>query len=104
MTETGGGFRAGAGMRCGGRPVTCVGDNCGMRVPYTPSTAPDRTFEIESDRHGSYTVMLDGKVVKRVTALANYLGRPRWGSKRLEVDAIKDGKQAVDLILADRAR
>ena len=63
-----------------------------MRVPYTPTNAPGQTYEIESDRHGSYTVKLHGKVVKRVTALPSYFGRPKWGSKQLEAGAIEDGK------------
>ena len=75
-----------------------------MRVEYTPTNAPGQTYEIESDRHGSYTVTLRGKVVKRVTALPAYLGRPKWGSKQLEVDAIQDGKKAIEMFKADPAR
>lgn len=67
-----------------------------MRVPYTPANDSGDTYEIESDRHGSYTVMLRGKVVKRVTALANYLDRPKWGSRQLEIEAVNDAKKAID--------
>ena len=81
-----------------------LSDNHAMRVAYTPTTAPGQTFEIESDRHGSYTVKLHGKVVKRVTALPAYLGRPKWGSKQLEADAIEDGKNAIESIMASQAR
>jgi hypothetical protein len=74
-----------------------------MRVQYTPTTSPGNTYEIESDRHGSYSVTLQGKVVKRVTALANYRGRPRWGSRELELGAIEDAKKAIETFKADRA-
>lgn len=67
-----------------------------MRIPYTPANGSGVTYEIESDRHGSYTVMLRGKVVKRVTALPDYLDRPRWGSKRLQEEAIHDAKKAIE--------
>jgi hypothetical protein len=68
-----------------------------MRVQYTPANGSGHTYEIESDRHGSYAVLLRGKVVKRVTALASYRGRPRWGSKELELGAIQDAKNAIEL-------
>lgn len=67
-----------------------------MRVSYTRSTGPNLTYDIEADRHGNYTVMLEGKVVKRVSALSNYLGKPRWGSKQLEADAIEDAKKSIE--------
>lgn len=67
-----------------------------MRSTYTAANGAGPTYEIESDRHGSYTVTLRGKVVKRVTALANYLDRPKWGSKQLEVEAIQDARKAID--------
>jgi hypothetical protein len=73
-----------------------------MRVPYTPTNGSGQSYEIESNRHGSYTVTLSGKVVKRVTALPNYLGRPRWGSKRLELEAIQDARNAIELFKSDR--
>lgn len=74
-----------------------------MRVPYTPTNGSGQSYEIESNRHGSYTVTLSGKVIKRVTALPHYLGRPRWGSKQLEMDAIQDARKAIELLKADRA-
>jgi len=67
-----------------------------MRITYTPPNANGPTYEIEADRHGSYTVKLNDRVVKRVTALTDYLGKPKWGSKKLEADAIEDAKRAVD--------
>ena len=75
-----------------------------MRIPYTPTNAPGETYEIESDRHGSYTVMLRGKVVKRVTALPAYVGRPKWGSRQLEVAAIEDGKNAIETFRVNQVR
>ena len=52
-------------------------------------------YEIEADRHGSYAIKLNGKLVKRVTALTDYPGKPRWGSKKLEAEAIEDAKRHV---------
>ena len=69
-----------------------------MKVSYTSSKGSGLTYDIEADRHGNYAVMLEGKVVKRVTALSNYLGKPRWGSKQLEVDAIEDAKHAIETL------
>lgn len=74
-----------------------------MRIMYTPTNRSGPEFEIEADRHGNYTIKLDGKVVRRVTALTSYLGKPRWGSKKLEADAIEDAKRDVDALTAHAA-
>jgi hypothetical protein len=67
-----------------------------MKVTYSNSTHPHFTYEIEADRFGSYTIRAQGKVVKRVTALTNYLGKSKWGSKALEQNAIDDAKRFID--------
>jgi hypothetical protein len=68
-----------------------------MKTTYTRGDGAGGTnYDIEADRHGNYAIMLHGKVIKRVSALPNYLDRPRWGSKRLEADAIEDAKKAID--------
>lgn len=67
-----------------------------MNISYTRSTGACLTYDIEADKHGSYTVKLNGKVIKRVTALASYLGKPRWGSRKLEADANEDAKKAIE--------
>ncbi len=67
-----------------------------MNVSYTRSKGDGLTYDIEADKHGNYAVKLNGKVIKRVTALSNYLGKPRWGSKKLEADAIEDAKKAIE--------
>ena len=59
------------------------------------------TYDIEVDRHGSYAIMLNSKVVKRVTALSNYVGKPKWGSKKLEADAAEDAKRAIEAFKTD---
>lgn len=59
-----------------------------------PDNGP--VYEIESDRHGSFTIRLDGRVIKRVTSVSNYVGRPRWGSRKLEVAAIEEAKSLID--------
>lgn len=56
-------------------------------------------FEIEADRHGSYSIKLHGKLVKRVTAITSYPGKPKWGSRKLEEEAIGDAKRDVDALL-----
>jgi hypothetical protein len=52
-------------------------------------------FEIEADRHGSYSIKLEGRLVKRVTAITHYPGKPRWGSRKLEAEAIADAKRDI---------
>ena len=76
-----------------------------MQMMYTPQDGTGPEFEIEADRHGSYTIKLNGKVIRRVTALANYLGKPRWGSRKLEAEAIEDAKrdEAVAAFTANHA-
>lgn len=67
-----------------------------MKTMYSRSEGAGPTYEIEADRHGNYTVKLAGKVLKRVSALATYRGKPAWGSRKLEADAIQDAKKAID--------
>jgi len=69
-----------------------------MKTTYTSAAGPRRTYEIEADRHGSYTILLDGKVVKRKSALSDYPGKSRWGSKKLELAALEDARAVVDEI------
>jgi hypothetical protein len=66
-----------------------------MRTTYVRENWPDTTFEIETDRFGNYTIRSGGRVIKRVTSLAKYLGRPTWGSKKLELSAVDDAKAAI---------
>jgi hypothetical protein len=67
-----------------------------MKTEYTGGQGAGPTYDIEADRHGNYTIRLEGKVIKRVSALAQYVGKPRWGSKKLEADAIHDAKLAIE--------
>jgi len=68
-----------------------------MRITYVSNSRPDTTYEIEADRFGSYTIRTGGRVVKRVTAVTEYLGKPKWwGSTKLETNAIEDAKMAID--------
>jgi hypothetical protein len=67
-----------------------------MKVMYTANGGAGPTYEVEADRHGSYTIRLDGAVVKRVTAVTSYMDKPRWGSKKLEQRAIDEAKAAID--------
>lgn len=54
--------------------------------------------EIETDRHGSYTVRLEGRLVRRLTALTAYPGRPRFGNRKLEAEALEDAKRYIDAL------
>lgn len=67
-----------------------------MRITYTRQKGAGLTYDIEVDRHGTYAIKLNEKVLKRVTAVSNYLGKPKWGSKKLEADAAEDAKRAIE--------
>jgi len=67
-----------------------------MQITYVSKTWPDTTYEIEADRFGNYTIKAGGRVLKRVTSVTQYLGKPRWGSKTLEMNAIEDAKAAIE--------
>jgi hypothetical protein len=69
-----------------------------MKIEYVTEDGVNPPYEIEADRHGNYTVRHGGKVVKRVTAVTNYLDKPKWGSKKLELMAIEDAKRAVEAL------
>lgn len=72
-----------------------------MKVTYTRSKGAGLSYEIDADRHGSYTISLQGKVIKRVSALADYLDKPKWGSRQLEAGAIEDAKNAIESLRTD---
>lgn len=72
-----------------------------MRMTYTRSKGAGLSYEIDADRHGSYTISLHGKVIKRVSALANYLDKPKWGSRQLEAGAIEDARNAIEAFRTD---
>jgi hypothetical protein len=72
-----------------------------MRFEYTRQSAGGLTYDIEVDRHGSYAIRLNEKVLKRVTALPDYVGKPRWGSKKLEADAAGDAMKAIEAFKTD---
>ena len=67
-----------------------------MRVTYASESWPDTEYEIETDRFGNYTIRTGGRVVKRVTSVTDYVGKPKWGSKKLELSAIDDAKAAIE--------
>jgi hypothetical protein len=69
-----------------------------MKITYVSSSGSGPTYEIEADRHGNYTITVAGKVVKRVSSIPHYLGKPRWGSKKLELDALEDAKGAIEAL------
>jgi hypothetical protein len=71
-------------------------DNMGMQITYISKNRPDTTYEIEADRFGNYTIKTGGRVIKRVTSVTDYLGKPKWGSKKLELNAIEDAEAAIE--------
>jgi hypothetical protein len=73
-----------------------------MHIEYSREKGPGPIYDIDADRHGNYTIKLEGRVLKRVTVLSRYVGKPRWGSKKLEADAIEDAKQAVEAFKTDQ--
>jgi hypothetical protein len=74
-----------------------------MRIMYTPRNCAGPEYEIEADRRGNYSIKLHGKVVRRVSALPNYLGKPLWGSRKLEADAIEDAIRDIEAHTAQAA-
>jgi hypothetical protein len=67
-----------------------------MKTAYVSNGGTGPTYEIEADRHGSYTIRRAGRVVKRVTSVSSYVGKPRWGSRKLELTAIEEAKAAIE--------
>lgn len=67
-----------------------------MNIAYVSKGGTGPTYEIEADRHGSYTIRHEGRVMKRVTAVSNYVGRPRFGSRKLELAAIEEAKSVIE--------
>ena len=67
-----------------------------MQITYVRSAWPDTIYDIEADRFGNYTIRADGKVIKRVSSITSYLGKPKWGSKKLELNALEDAKAAIE--------
>jgi hypothetical protein len=67
-----------------------------MKIAYVSNGGTGPTYEIEADRHGNYTIRREGRVVKRVTSVTNYIGKPRWGSRKLELSAVEEAKAAID--------
>jgi len=73
-----------------------------MKLTYGGRAATGEAYEIDADRHGNYTIRLAGKVVKRVTSLTSYVGRPKWGSRKLEMVAIEEAKAVIDSGMVDQ--
>jgi hypothetical protein len=72
-----------------------------MKLTYTRQSGAGLTYEIDVDRHGSYAITLNAKVLKRVTALPSYFGKPKWGNKKLEADAAEDARRAIEAFRTD---
>ena len=72
-----------------------------MKLTHGGSAATGEAYEIDADRHGNYTIRLGGKVLKRVTSVTSYVGRPKWGSRKLELMAIEEAKAVIDSGMAD---
>jgi hypothetical protein len=83
-------------VRIGGGARLAARENSGMKIMYAANDGAGPTYEIEADRHGNYAIRLDGRIVKRVTSVTTYFGKPRWGSRKLEQAAIDEAKTAID--------
>lgn len=70
-------------------------ENWPMRITHVSEFWPETSYEIDSDRFGNYTIRSEGRVIKRVTSVSQYPGKPKWGSKKLEVNAIEDAKASI---------
>jgi HEPN domain-containing protein len=69
-----------------------------MKATYTRTTGRQLTYEIEADVHGSYTISLAGKVLKRLAVPQDYYGKKRWGSKAQAERAIEDAKRVIETL------
>jgi len=67
-----------------------------MKTTYVSMGGDGPAYEIEADRHGNYTIRQDGRVLKRVTSVTSYVGKPRWGSRRLELAALEEAKAMIE--------
>jgi hypothetical protein len=67
-----------------------------MKFTYAPGEGAGPTYEIDADRHGNYEVRLEGRVIKRVSSVTNYFGKPRWGSKALQDRALEEARAVID--------
>ena len=74
-----------------------------MKIMYAANGGAGPTYEVEADRQGNYTIRREGKLLKRVSSVTNYVGKPRWGSKKLELAAIEDAKAVIDAHHAQEA-
>jgi hypothetical protein len=74
-----------------------------MKIMYVANGGAGPTYEIEADRQGNFTIRREGKLLKRVSSVTNYVGKPRWGSRRLELAAIEDAKNLIDTYHAQEA-
>jgi hypothetical protein len=74
-----------------------------MKMMYAAKDGTGPTYEVEADRQGNFTIRREGKLLKRVSSVTNYVGKPRWGSRRLELAAIEDAKNLIDTYHAQEA-
>jgi hypothetical protein len=74
-----------------------------MKMMYAANGGAGPTYEIEADRQGNFTIRREGRLLKRVSSVSNYVGKPRWGSKRLELAAVEDAKNLIDTYHAQEA-
>ena len=69
---------------------------------YRRTKGEQLDYLITADRHGSMQITLGGKVLKRVTVPQDYYGKPRWGTKKLEADAIEEAKAWIEAMKTDQ--
>ena len=74
-----------------------------MKMMYAAKDGAGPTYEVEADRQGNFTIRREGRLLKRVSSVTNYVGKPRWGSRKLELAAIEDAKNLIDTYHAQEA-
>ena len=74
-----------------------------MKMMYAANGGAGPTYEVEADRQGNFTIRREGRLLKRVSSVTNYVGMPRWGSRKLELAAIEDAKNLIDTYHAQAA-
>jgi len=74
-----------------------------MKMMYAANGGAGPTYEVEADRQGNFTIRREGRLLKRVSSVTNYVGKPRWGSRRLELAAIEDARNLIDTYHAQEA-
>ncbi len=70
-----------------------------MKATYTRKQGRMLTYEIETDKHGSYTISREGKLLRYVAAPSHAFGRLRYGSKAQAAKAVTLAQSDIELLM-----